>query len=159
MSDSNLICEPLKSKWRETRRSLSRLAVSALLALLAVSCSETGTGVPEEYVLNGTYYITKIARTQDGVAFEELVPPNVGGVIKIIRNYYFRDMILGQERDVDEGEIEILGSVILFYSETRDDTLKGTYDLEKDSFKLNYTRDEFLYIENWQSVQPVDNPT
>jgi len=154
----NLRCQVLRSKSLPERFFL-RAGLWLLLSVFAVACSEENSEfLPEDFVLSGTYYLVKISRTRDGVNFSELLPPNVGGVLEINGNYYFRDMTIGETRDLGEGALDYQGKVLIFYIDSGDESKLGVYDQENDLITINYTLGDYLYTETWKRVEPTEGP-
>ncbi len=154
----NLNCEISRSKSFAERFPL-RAGLFILLALCLVSCSEdSDSSFPEDFIFDDSYYLVKISRTRDGVTFSELRSPDIGGILEITGINYFRDMVIGENREVDEGQFSHSGNYLIFYSSTEDETKQGVYDLKDDSIILNYTSGDFLYTETWKRVEPMAGP-
>jgi hypothetical protein len=137
---------------------LSRVLAGWMVILLALSlsCSEDSDIVASEnFDFDGTYILTKIARTFDGINFAEESPPAVGGILLINGSYYHRELTLSQEYEEENGTFIFTDGLLFFTSDNGYSGRHGTYDLENRTLTINYTLGDYLYTETWKLADPV----
>ena len=151
----NLNSESDRSK-SFARRFFLGAGLIILLAFSQLTCTEDSSSfVPEYLELDGTYYLVTISRTRDGVNFLELNPPDAAGVIEITGYSYVRDISIQGVQELDEGVFGYQDGVLIFYSTITKESKQGLYDFNNDWFKINYTIEDYLYVETWKLVEQI----
>ena len=146
------------SKWFG-RKTSPAAGLLILLSLAIASCSgDNDSLIPEDFSYNGSYYLIKISRTSDGVSFEELSAPDVGGVIIITGTSYSRETSISESQETEEGTLEIFDNIIIFTLRGTGEQIRGTYDIKDETITMNYTLGGYLYTETWKRVELTENP-
>lgn len=152
-----MYCYNLRIKTKQGKL-LSRALAAGMIFLLALSlsCAEDAEIVTsEDFDFNGTYIMTRITRTFDGVNYAVQSPPSVGGILQITGAYYHLEITLSQEFEEDNGKLYFSEGILFFTSDDGDIDRHGTYDLENRTLTVTYTLGDYLYSETWKLADPV----
>ena len=127
-------------------------AFAMLLGILA--CDSNSLVAPDDLNVDGSYFIIRRTYTADGEKLYNSYPPDINGVLTISSPNYTIEM---EGYATEVGTIAQNGINIDFYPDGTDLTLLGTYELELEQIKLNYTAGSVLFAEVWQKATIIDS--